>query len=280
MAVNKMSNLRMYCTSMEPSHLNFIKNLGYIPVGLGDKNFPEGWIGDNIGHNISHKNKYYAECTYHYWFWKNYLEKHDGEWIGFCHYRKFWGLEQYKSEDINFNCLDSLVLKKIPEKYDEYETILGEPFFVNQFRGMKFIKNGMKIFLKNPLLFFDKEKRSLNFHFDFMHGENNLSKAIDLLDQENQNDFRKFVNNEVSFNPFHMFICKSKEKIKSYYDALFPWLESCEKLFGFDNLQGYGKQRIYAFLAERFMPYWFQKNTKYTTMPIFFYDIRNDLDKL
>ena len=34
------------------------------------------------------------------------------------------------------------------------------------------------------------------------------------------------------------------------------------------------------FLAERLMSYWFQKNTKYTTMPIFFYDIRNDLDKL
>ena len=112
-----------------------------------------------------------------------------------------------------------------------------------------------------------------------MHGENNLSKAIDLLDQENQNDFRKFVNTEVSFNPFHMFICQSKKKIKNYYDVLFPWLENCEKLFGFDNLQGYGKQRIYAFLAERFMSYWFQKNTKFTTMPIFFYDIRNDLDK-
>ena len=270
----------MFCTTLEPKHYEFIKKLGYISVGLGEKNFIGDWFRDNSGQNISKKNKNYAECTYHYWFWKNYLDKHDDEWIGFCHYRKFWSLEQYNPEDISFNRLEELVLKKIPEKYDEYETILGEPFFVNQFRGMKFIKKGMKIFLKNPFLFFDKTKRNLNFHFDFMHGENNLSKAIDLLDQENQNDFRKFVNTEISFNPFHMFICKSKEKMKNYYEVLFPWLESCEKLFGFDNLQGYGKQRIYAFLAERFMSYWFQKNTKYTTMPIFFYDIRNDLDKL
>ena len=269
----------MFCTSLEPSHYEFIKKLGYVPVALGDKSFTGDWLRDNSGPNISKKNKNYAECTYHYWFWKNYLDKYDGEWIGFCHYRKFWSLERYNPEDINFNSLDELVLKKIPEKYEEYETILGEPFFVNQFRGMKFIKKGMKIFLKNPLLFFDKKRRSLNFHFDFMHGENNLSKAIDLLDQENQNDFRKFVNTEISFNPFHMFICKSKEKMKNYYEVLFPWLEGCEKLFGFDNLQGYGKQRIYAFLAERLMSYWFQKNTKYTTMPIFFYDIRNDLDK-
>ena len=275
-----MKNLKMFCTTLEPNHYKFIKKLGYIPVGLGENFFSGDWFRDNSGQNISKKNKNYAECTYHYWFWKNLLDKHDGEWIGFCHYRKFWGLEQYKFEDINFNRLESLVLKKISEKYDKYETILGEPFFVNQFRGMKFIKKGMKIFLKKPLLFFDKKKRSINFHFDFMHGENNLSKAIDLLDQDNKNDFRRFVNTEVSFNPFHMFICQSKIKMKKYYDTLFPWLERCEKIFGFDNLHGYGKQRIYAFLAERFMSYWFQKNTKYTTMPIFFYDIRNDLDKI
>ena len=203
-----MKNLKMFCTTLEPNHYKFIKKLGYIPVGLGENFFSGDWFRDNSGQNISKKNKNYAECTYHYWFWKNLLDKHDGEWIGFCHYRKFWGLEQCKFEDINFNRLESLVLKKISEKYDKYETILGEPFFVNQFRGMKFIKKGMKIFLKKPLLFFDKKKRSINFHFDFMHGENNLSKAIDLLDQDNKNDFRRFVNTEVSFNPFHMFICK------------------------------------------------------------------------
>jgi|TARA_B110000438_G_C15697765_1_gene599691 hypothetical protein len=274
-----VKNLKMFCTTLEPNHFNFIKKIGYTPVGLGEKSFIGNWFRDNTGVNISKKNKNYAECTYHYWFWKNYLDKHQGEWIGFCHYRKFWSLKQLNSKDINFNKLDELVLKQIPEKYEQYESIIGEPFFVNQFRGMKFIKKGMKIFLKKPSLFFNKKKRTLKFHFDFMHGENNLSKAIDLLDKENQNDFRKFVNTEISFNPFHMFICKSKEKMKKYYDDLFPWLENCEKIFGFDNLDGYGKQRIYAFLAERFMPYWFQKNTKYTTLPIFFYDIRNDLDK-
>ena len=112
-----------------------------------------------------------------------------------------------------------------------------------------------------------------------MHGENNLSNAISLLDEVNKNDFRKFVDNEVSFNPHNMFICKSKTKLKSYYEDLFPWLEKCEKLFGFENLKGYGKTRMYGFLAERFMSYWFKKNTKYTTIPIIFYDIRKDLNK-
>jgi hypothetical protein len=178
---------------------------------------------------------------------------------------------------VNFQNLNSKVLKKIPKDFNQYDAILGTPFFVNEFKIMKFIKRGTKIFAKNPFLFFNKKRRNLNFHFDLMHGENKLSQAIDLLDEENKNDFKNYVNSEVSFSPQNMFICKSKKILKKYYDDVFPWLERCEQLFGFKNLQGYNKVRIYTFLAERFMSYWFKKNTKFTTMPIIFYDIRNDI---
>jgi hypothetical protein len=31
------------------------------------------------------KNKYYGEYTFHYWMWKNYLDRiPDNNWIGFC----------------------------------------------------------------------------------------------------------------------------------------------------------------------------------------------------
>ena len=98
-----------------------------------------------------------------------------------------------------------------------------------------------------------------------------------MLDDSNRNDFREFVNSKVSFNAHIMVICKSKEKLKSFYNDIFPWLEKCEKIFGFENLIGYNKTRIYGFLAERFMSYWFQKNTKYTTLPVIIYDIRKDI---
>ena len=143
---------------------------------------------------------------------------------------------------------------------------------------MKFIKKGLKCIVKKPSTLFSKKARNIQFHFDLMHGENNLTKAINLLDKNNKEDFNHFVNTEVSFNPHNMFICISKEKLKKYYEDLFPWLEKCEKLFGFENLKGFGKIRIYTFLAERFMPYWFRKNTKSTTIPIIFYDIRKDLN--
>ena len=52
---------------MEPNHYKFIKELGYIPVGVGEKNFNKDWFTDKSGINISHKNKYYSEYTFHYW---------------------------------------------------------------------------------------------------------------------------------------------------------------------------------------------------------------------
>ena len=108
-----MRNLKMFCISLEPNHYNFIKELGYIPVGLGEKEFNNDWLSGKSGTNISKKNKYYGEYTYHYWIWKNYLDKLDDGWIGFCQYRKFWSLKQHKNEDINFNNLKSKVLKEI-----------------------------------------------------------------------------------------------------------------------------------------------------------------------
>ena len=61
-----MNNLKMFCLTLEPSHLNFIKNLNYIPVGLGNKNFSEEWMSDKSGKSISQKNRNYGEYTFHY----------------------------------------------------------------------------------------------------------------------------------------------------------------------------------------------------------------------
>ncbi len=269
----------MFCLTLEPNHYKFIKKLGYIPVGLGEKNFDKNWFTDKLNENISKKNKNYGEYTFHYWVWKNYLDKIEDGWIGFCQYRKFWSMKEHRPETINFENLNSQILNEIPKEFDQYETILGQPMFINQSKIMKFIKKGFKLIIKNPFLIFDKNKRNINFHFDLMHGEKNLYRAINLLDETNREDFRAFVNTNVSFNPHNMFICKSKAKIRKYYEDLFPWLEKCEKLFGFENLKGFGKIRIYGFLAERFMSYWFSKNTKCTTLPIIFYDIRENLNQ-
>ena len=53
----------------------------------------------------------------------------------------------------------------------------------------------------------------MHFHFKVFHGEDSLSKAIELLDDENRDPFRKYVNEEISFHKWNMFICRSKKKM-------------------------------------------------------------------
>ena len=75
-----------------------------------------------------------------------------------------------------------------------------------------------------------------------------------------------------SFNPHNMFICRTSI-LKEYYSIIFPWLEKCENIFGFQELNQYGLKRIYGFLAERFLSYWFMKNFKVKEFPIIVKDL-------
>ena len=263
----------MYCITIHNSHYEKINKLSYIPVGLGENIFSVKFENDKNGLNISHKNPFYGEYSFHYKIWKNEIRTlNDEKWIGFCQYRKYWSNNKQQKDYKSLNDLNYAVIKKIPKEYDKFDVILGEPLFINQFKLTKFLKKNLFKIICSPSLLYDKNKRTLKFHFDLMHGEGNLDKAISLLDSDNRKDFNEFVNTEVSFNPHNMFICKSNVILNNYYNVVFPWLEKCEEKFGF-NLEGYGMKRIYGFLAERFMSFWFKKYTKHTTLPIIFKDI-------
>ena len=267
----------MHCLTLNPSHLEKINELNYTPVGLGSSTFSSSWIRDNTKINIANKNKFFGEYTFHYWMWKNYISELEDSWIGFCQYRKFWSLNHINSKEINFNQLKDSVLSYMPANLEEYESIIGEPFYVNKCRFSKNIKKNFKTMIMNPSLFYDSNLRTIKFHFDMWHGKGNLDKAINILDKKDRSDFKEYVNTSVSFHPHNMFICKNKQVLLKYYESIFPWLENCEKLFGFKGLDGYGKQRIYGFLAERYMSFWFRKYTKFKTLPIVFKDITDFL---
>ena len=258
---------------MNPVHLNLIKQLNYIPVGLGNSYFNKEWIDDKAEYNISEKNQYYGEYTFHYKLWKNNLLKENDKWVGFCQYRKFWTIKDIKNIKLDYVEFKKTILNKIPEEINSYETIIGNELFVNSFKLSKFIKKGCLKILLNPRFLLNKNERNIKFHFDLMHGDKNLDKAISLLDVKDRKDFYDFVNTNVSFNPHNMFICKNTRILMKYYESVFPWLERCEKIFGFDNLDGYGLKRIYGFLAERYASYWFKKYTRYYLMPILFKDL-------
>ena len=259
----------MYCLCLHDKVLPIMKKLNYIPVGLGSNYFSNEWIRDNTLQNISTKNKYYGEYTFHYWFWKNILPKiNDGDWIGFCAYREYWSNKK-KMDDKSK--IENLVITSIPKEWEFSEVIVGEHIYINNLKFSKLIKHGVVSLLRNPTALI-KSKRNIRFHFDMWHGNGNLDKAIDLLDTPDREDFRKYTRENISFSRGNMFVCRSKNIINNYYSSIFPWLDRCEKIFGFD-LKGYGMTRIYAFLAERYLSYWFQKYTKPLLWPVIFYDI-------
>ena len=67
--------------------------------------------------------------------------------------------------------------------------------------------------------------------------------------------------------------------MQEYFLSVFAWLEKCEPIFGF-NLKGYAKTRIYTFLAERYLPYWFNKYSSPLSWPVFYFDTNKQKLKL
>ena len=253
------------------NYLNTVKNLNYIPVGLKNNNFSKEWMRDNTLDNISEKNSFYGEYTFYYWYWKNLLHsKKKDEWVGFCSYRELWGEHRYIKNKKSINSL----LKSLPREWEEFDAIIGEPITLHKPKLIKLIKDGKIAMLRNYKEIFNS-KFSIRFQFDMYHGNGSLDKAIKLLPEEDTSDFYNFVRENHSFNQGNMFISKSSEIIDSYFNSVFTWLNKCEEVFGF-NLKGYNKIRMYAFLAERYLPFWFKKYSKSLEWPVVYCDINDN----
>jgi hypothetical protein len=249
--------------------------LNYIPVGLRNQNFSNEWMRDNTLDNIANKNPYYGEYTFYYWYWKNLLKnKKDDEWVGFCSYRELWGEDK---KIVDRKSIKSL-LKYLPSEWKNYEAIIGEPIILDKPKFTKILKYGKLAMLRNYREIF-KQKFNIRFHFDMFHGNGNLDKAIELLPKKDINDFYHYVRNNNSFNQGNMFVSNSFEVIDTYFNEVFSWLKKCEKVFGFD-LKGYSNIRMYTFLAERFLPYWFKKYTKSLEWPVVYCDINKEKHNL
>ena len=129
-----MSNLNMYCITINDDHYQLIKKLNYSPVGLGEKIKLNNFIRDNTKINISKKNPYYGEYTFHYWLWKNYLDKIKTPWIGFCQYRKFFSKNELITNQIKFEDLERSIIKQIDENGGNFDCILGKKFYTENIK--------------------------------------------------------------------------------------------------------------------------------------------------
>jgi hypothetical protein len=185
--------------------------------------------GDDIGENISDKNRNYCELTGLYWAWKN-LEHVD--YIGLCHYRRYFDFnkagscpvrsvskEEYLSKR-QYNSINNSIL-------DKYDIILATPksypynLFIDY--SLEHISEDMRV-LKDVI-------HALTPEYDFAFNETMLN------------------NNKLSH--FNMFICRW-EIFNGYCEWLFLILGEVEKRVDISNYSTL-QARIYGYMSERLL---------------------------
>lgn len=126
-------------------------------------------LGDDTGDNISHLNPYFCELTAQYWAWKN---MHDVEYIGLCHYRRYFKTEFTK--------------ENIDKIMSDYDIILSRRIYLDS--------NILNWYYRNLI------PEDVDIFFLYM---NRLYK-------NNIQIFNKFYIQRNWINPANMFICKKE----------------------------------------------------------------------
>ena len=145
------------------------------------------WMqGDDTGDNISSKNGSYCEMTVHYWIWKIV---HDTEYIGVCHYRRFFGVNLSESN--------------LKEVIADADVLMVEPSW----------------HIDSVYSYFAK----------FMGAENMtiLSMVMKKRFPEYFKTLEKICDG-IKFHPFNMLLCR-KGLFDDYCQWMFTILEECEK---------------------------------------------------
>ena len=229
-----MVNLDIYCTTIH--YFNVLDKLpSYIkPLGLGNTNYPNHWLTEKKGENISNLNKYYGETSGFYWIWKNKLnDKDKNDWIGSCHYRKLWLNDTYNSKQkFSYKSLYSELLNTDNEIFKNCDVIQVQPTIL--------------------------KKETLYEQFNKVHKNNVLENCINFLSSSEREKFINHLNSN-KICGLNMFITKTPF-YKEYCENLFPWLEKCLDYCINNNLCNGYNTRLPAFLAERYTSYWFSQN--------------------
>ena len=92
-----------------------------VGAALTDKRLAENILVDNIGDNISEKNKQFCELTALYWIWKNAEE----DYVGLVHYRRHFLLPENWLQRVVENEVDVILpvpLYVVPSLEDNYRS--------------------------------------------------------------------------------------------------------------------------------------------------------------
>ena len=114
-----MNNLKIYCVTNKK--LSFLEKTSMKLVGVGKEEFSNNYLKCDTKINIYHKEKYYSELTFHYWYWKNILpsEKKEMGWL--LSKEKILDTAWYRKK-ISQENLEKNLLTEISDEFDSYES--------------------------------------------------------------------------------------------------------------------------------------------------------------
>lgn len=122
-----MADIKLFVCCHQPAAVPEHPLLVPIQVGaaLAKEHFP-GFLHDDTGRNISHKNRAYCELTAQYWAWKNA----EADYYGFFHYRRYLypdvnAKRPYRIErEPTVLLLDKLGYDRLADLIPQYDLIL------------------------------------------------------------------------------------------------------------------------------------------------------------
>lgn len=181
-----------------------------------------GYLKDDVGVNISNKNKNYCELTGLYWIWKNINDNYKG----LVHYRRYFSKSNYFKRIYSYDELLSFL--------DEYDIILPKKEIFLQNARDEILISCCTEDIFNCLRNIVKEK-----YCDY------LCSFDDFFNQNKCSLFNMMFTDRKIFDEYSKWL----------FDILFE----LEKRIDISDLDDYQK-RVYGFLSERLLNVWVLKN--------------------
>ena len=201
----------------------------YIPIHVGREGKADlGYIGDNIGDNISAKNANYCELTGLYWAHKNLK----CDYIGLCHYRRYFANNKIHTNNVEKKKTVILHRKDYEELLKKYDVILP-------------VKRNYYI----------ETVRSQYEHAHNKHDLDEAEKIIKELYPEYSEAFTK-VMSRTKLHILNMFVMK-KKLFDEYCSWLFNILFELEKRKDINSYNQY-EARVFGFMSERLFNVWLE----------------------
>lgn len=223
----------------------------YQPIHVGkaltDADF--GFEGDNVGDNISARNKSFCELTAVYWAWKNL----SADYVGLVHYRRFFAKGVHLTTSGKFH---AALLR------GDFERLLGRADVVLPCRRHYWVE-------------------TTRGQYEHAHNPYDMAVCEQVIAERHPECLDAFgrVMGRTSGHRFNMFVMK-RALFDDYCAWLFDILFEMERRIDISGYNAYNK-RVFGFIGERLLDVWIEaRGVRYVEANVYFLGRMNWLGKI